>query len=80
MDALEIGNLRLVSGFDQSLESLFHQGCQPSAEHGLLAEKIALGFFFECCLENSRARGSDAIRIRERQLVRVSARILMNGD
>ena len=55
VQALEVGDLRRVPGFDQSLESLLDQRRQAAAKNCLLAEQIALGFFFEGCLQNAGA-------------------------
>src|ERR1039458_7912984 len=78
MHALEVRNLRSVAGSDQRLESLLHQRSQASAQHGLLAEQVALGLFLESGLQHTSARGADAMRIAERVFVRMAAGILMD--
>ncbi len=80
VQAFEIGDLRSVSGLDQRFESLLDQRRQPAAEHRLLAEQIALGFFLESRLQNARAGRPDAVRISQRQFVRVAAGILLDRD
>ena len=55
VQALEIGDLGLISGIDQRLESGLHQLAGAAAEHGLLAEQIGFGFLGEGGFEHARA-------------------------
>src|ERR1700728_787410 len=80
VQTLEIGNLRRVAGFHQRLEAFLDQRSQPAAQHRLLAEKIALGFFLEGGLQHARARGADAMRVSQRVLVSPLAGILLNRN
>jgi hypothetical protein len=80
MQALEIGDLGRVAGFHQRLESLLDQRSQPAAQHRLLAEQIAFGFFLECGLQHARAGRANAMRISQRVFVRSLARILLDRD
>src|SRR5262245_44390823 len=47
VQALEIGEARVVAGFDQRLEPRLHQLGGAPAEHGLLAEEVGLGLVLE---------------------------------
>src|SRR5581483_4381461 len=47
MQTLEVGDLRLISGFHQRLKTFLDERCETTAEHRLLAEEIAFGFFPE---------------------------------
>src|SRR5262249_46821439 len=47
MQTLEIRDLRLISGFDQRLESGLYQRADSAAKHRLFAKQIALGLLFE---------------------------------
>src|SRR5712692_153434 len=80
VQALEIGDLGLIAGLDQSFESFLDEGRQPAAEHGLFAEKITLGFFLEGGLQNPGAGRTDAVRVTQRVFVGASAGVLMHGD
>src|SRR5713101_410447 len=66
MNALKVRDLRLITGLDQRFKTFLHQRGQSAAEHGLLTEQIALGFFFKCGLQNSGPSRADAVGIRER--------------
>ncbi len=46
----------------------------------MLPEKVALGLFLEARLQNARPRRSDAVRISEREFVRVTACILLDRN
>src|ERR1700722_14986727 len=78
MHTLEVSNLWSVSGRDERLETFLHQRGQPAAQDGLLTEQIAFGFLAESCLQHSRSRRADAVRVTERKLVSASAGVLMN--
>ena len=80
VQTLEVRNLRRVASLDQRFESFLDQRGQPAAQHGLLAEQVALGFFLESRLQNSRAGRADAMRIGQREFVRVAAGILLDRD
>src|SRR6202521_3318967 len=78
--ALEVGNLGGVAGRHQRLETFLHQRSQSAAEYSLFAEQVALGFFFESCLQHASARRADAVRNAKAELMRASARILVDGQ
>ena len=46
----------------------------------MLTEQIAFSFLAESCLQHSRSRRADAVRITERKLVSASAGVLMNRE
>ena len=60
VQALEVGDLRLVAGVDQRLEAGLHQRADAAAEHGLLAEQIGLGLLREGRLDDAGAGDADA--------------------
>src|SRR5882672_571389 len=76
--ALKVRNLGSVARFHQRLKALLDQRSQSAAEHGLLAEQVALGFFLESRLEHAGAGRADAVSVAERVFVSASARVLMN--
>src|SRR6266542_4448778 len=49
-------------------------------EDGLLAEEVALGLLCERRLQQSDAPASDRSAVRERELERLAARVLVDGD
>ena len=59
MQAFKIGDLRLVTRFDQRLESRLDQLAYAAAQHGLFAEQIGFGFLGEGGLDNAGAGGAD---------------------
>ena len=80
VQAFKIGHFRLVTGFDQRFKTGHDQGRGPAAQHGLFAEKVRFGLFLEAGLDDPRARGADALGIRERRLERVTRVILVHGQ
>jgi hypothetical protein len=47
MEALEVGNLRLVPGIDKRVEPGFDQIADTAAQHCLLAEQVGLRLLLE---------------------------------
>src|SRR6266498_5482735 len=80
MHALEVGDFGLISGTDQGLESRFDQRAGSAAKDGLLSEQVGFSFFGECGLDDSGSRVAQSFRVRQRQLLGLARRILMNGD
>ena len=78
MHALEISDLRLITGLDQRLEGGLDQRAHPTAEDALLAEEVGLGFLGEGGLQRAGARHADAPGIRKCDLARSSGGILMH--
>src|SRR5271157_4836619 len=63
--ALEVGDLGLIAGLDQSFEPRLHQRAYAAAEHRLFAEQVSLGLFREGGLDDSGAGGADSLGIGE---------------
>ena len=63
MQALEVGQLRLVTRFHQGLEACFHQLGQAATEHGLFAEQVGFGFFLEVGLQDSGAGAANSLGV-----------------
>jgi hypothetical protein len=80
VQALEIGHLRRVAGFDQRLEAGADQLDQAAAEHDLLAEQIGLAFFLEVGLDDARTAAADAAGVGQREVMRVARGVLVDGD
>src|SRR5580765_128232 len=78
MQALVVGDLGLVAGLDQGLESLHDQLRGAAAQYRLLAKEVGLGLLGEGGLEYPAARAADAVGIGEGAGVRLAARVL--GD
>ena len=68
VQALVVGDLRLVTGLDQGLEPGPDELGGAAAEDGLLAEEIGFGLLLERRLEDAGAAGADADRVGEREL------------
>ena len=58
VDALVVGDLRLVAGVDERLVAGLHERRDAAAEHGLLAEEVGLGLLREGRLEQARRERS----------------------
>ena len=80
MQALEVGDLGLVSGVDQRLEAGLDERADAAAEHGLLAEEVRLRLFLERRHEHARARRADRPCLRQRERQRLARRVLLDGD
>ena len=80
VQALEISHFRLITGFDENLESGLHQSRGTAAEHDLLAEKVGDGFFAEVGFKHTGTGASDSTGPCERGLLGLAGNILMNGD
>ena len=59
VQALEVGDLRLVAGLDQRVEPGLDQIADAATEHRLLAEEIGLGLFLERRLEHAGAQRAE---------------------
>src|SRR3546814_519846 len=80
VETLEIGDLGLVAGLDQSLETGCDELARAAAQHCLLAEQVGLRLFREAGLDRPAERAADAGGIGQRPLARRSARILPDGE
>ncbi len=78
--AFEVRHLGRIARFDERLEASSDQRRESAAQHGLLAEEIRLGFFFERGLENAGASAADADGIGQCESAGVSAAVLMDRD
>src|SRR5579863_867891 len=66
VQTLVVGDLGLVAGLDERLESLHHELGRAPAQNGLLAEEVRLGLLGEGGFEHTATRAADAIRVCER--------------
>ncbi len=80
VEALEVGDLGLVAGLDQGVERGLDQVGHAAAEHDLLAEEVGLGLLLERGLDDAGARAADARGPRQRQLHRLTGRVLVHRD
>ena len=80
VQALEIGHLRLVPGFDQRFVPGQNQRARATAQHRLFAEQVGFGLFFERCFNHARPSAADALRPAQRHLLCLLTRILINRD
>ncbi len=80
MQALKISDLRLIAGFHQRLEPGLDQLGNAAAQHGLLAEEIGLGLFFEGSLDDAGPGAADALGICQRLFLGFAGSILVDRD
>ena len=80
MQALEIGQLRLVTRFHQGLEACLHEFAQAAAEHRLLAEQVGFRFFLEVGFEDAGAGAADRLGIGHRQGAGIAGGVLLDGE
>src|SRR5438105_15777274 len=73
VEALVVGDLRLVARFDERVEAGLHERGNAAAQHGLLPEEVALGLLGERRLEQADAAAADADAVRKRERERPSA-------
>ncbi len=77
---LEVGDLRLVAGLDQGLETAHDKLGKPATEHGLLAKEVGFRFFPEARGENAGPCTPNPLRVREGPRLRIAGGILGNGN
>ena len=75
-----VRDLGLVAGLDERVEARLHERGNAAAEHGLLAEEVALRLFRERRLEEPYATAADADAVGERELERPSGGVHLHGD
>src|SRR5664279_1000590 len=80
VQALEVRDLGLVTRVDERLEARLHEAGRAAAEDGLLTEQVRLRLLGERRLEHSRARGAERLRIGQRVLAGVAARVLLDRE
>src|SRR5439155_3111705 len=78
--ALEVGDLRLVSGLAERLEPALDEGRNAAAQHRLLSKEVGFRLLGEGRLDDAGARTADALGVGERGLLRLAARVLMDGE
>ncbi len=79
VQALEVGDLRLVTGLGQRLEARLHQCGDTTGEHGLLTEQVGLGLLGEGGLDDTGAGAADALGVRQGQREGVAGGVLLHG-
>ena len=80
MQALEIGHLGCVAGFNQGLKTGLDQLDGAATQHGLLAKQIGLGFFAKIGLNNAGLAATVGHGIAQGQVTRAARFVLVNGD
>ena len=80
VQALEVGHLRLVTGFDQHLVAGLDQCARSATKYGLLTEQVGLGFLLEGGLYNPGACAADSLSPGERDLLGLTVGILVDGN
>src|ERR1019366_3629307 len=63
VEALEVGDLGGVAGFDQSLETSADEFGRAAAEDGLLAEEVAFGLFAEVGVNDAGLEAAERERV-----------------
>ena len=80
VQTLEIGHFRRITGLDQGLEAGLDQRGQTTAEHRLFAKEVGLALLAEIGLDDAGATAAIGRGIGQRDLARLTAGVLMNGD
>src|SRR5581483_5962593 len=80
VQALVVGDLRLVARLHERLEAELDQLGDAAAEHRLLAEEVGLRLLGERRLDHADAAGADRRAVGERELPGAAARVLRDGD
>ena len=77
---LVVGALRRIARFRKRLEARLDAGFRPAAEHGLFAEEVGLRLVLEVGLDDPSVRPADGVGVAEREVHRIAARVLRDGD
>ena len=80
MQALEVGEARVIAGVDQRVEAGLDQLGGAAAEHRLLAEEVGLALVLEGGLDHAGAGAADALGVGEHHLLGVAGRVLVDGE
>src|SRR6476660_4744938 len=80
VQALEIGDLRLISSSDQRLETSLDQLGQTATEDRLFTKQVGLALFLERCLDHARARQAETLGIGQRDFLGIAGRVLLDRD
>ena len=79
VQALEVGEGRVVPGLHQGLEAGLHQGREASAQHSLLPEQVGLGLGGEGRLEDACPRAPQPRGVRLGEFGGVAGGVLVNA-
>src|ERR671910_888609 len=80
VQALVVGDFRLVPRLDERLEAGADQLGGAAAEDGLLAEEVGLRLLLECGLDHAGAARAERGAVGEGELERATARVLCDRD
>src|SRR5680860_821565 len=80
VQALEIGDLGLVSGLNQSVKASPNQLRSSSTQDCLLTEKICLCLLLESSLYDTGPGAADTLCVSQTHLLRLSCGVLMDGE
>ncbi len=79
VQALEVGDLRLIPGLHQGLEAGLHQLADAAAEHRLLTEEVGFRFLGEGGLQHAGAGAANSLGVGESIGQGLAAGILVHG-
>ena len=79
MDTLEVSVSRIVTSFNQSLETSLHQGTNTAAQYSLLTEQVSLCLSSESCLQNAGSCAADTQSISQSHILCFACVILLNS-
>src|SRR5215203_4591658 len=79
VQALEVGEARVIARLHEGLEAGTDQLCRPAAQHRLLAEQVGLAFVLERRLDHPGTRPANALRVGEDEVPGVAGRVLVDG-
>ena len=80
MQALKVGDLRLVAGLHQGIKTCLYQLRHSTTKNCLLPEKIGLGFFFESGFNHPGSGGTQSFSVCESRPQGIAGGILVNGN
>jgi hypothetical protein len=80
VQALEVGDLGLVTGLDQGVEPGLDQFGHPAAQHHLLTEQVRLRLFGEGGGERAGPGSADRLGVGQRQRPRAAGGVALHGD
>src|SRR5579885_1793325 len=80
VETLEVGNLRLIAGVGERLETGLDQFAHAAAKDRLFAEEVGFGFLGKGGFKNARPRAAEAAGVGESESLGVAGGVLMNGD
>src|ERR1017187_2807100 len=80
VEALEVGDLGSVSGFDKGLEAGADEFRGAAAEDGLFAEEVAFGFFAEVGVDDAGLEAAEGEGVGEGAFEGLAGGVLVDGD